>query len=271
MNTTAPSPAAADQPAKPRLHFKLPTFRVGFQKQMDALKAYAVLSENGTKPVHYTRISEMIKIHEANVSSMNPFFLEIGLILKASNGYLPSAAVLDYNRARSWNPDTAALKLAPVIGQTWFGQELTQRLQFRELSEDEAIQVLADVSNAGPETKPQLRVLIEFCEATKIIERANGQLRLPPIVGTPIIETESTRIETEALPPCPVPLPQPQSSAPQSAPSVAPARDTHGVGGVAFDVSINVSMAEMKDWSPERITAFFTGIAQVLAAKNQSS
>jgi hypothetical protein len=40
-------------------------------------------------------------------------------------------------------------------------------------------------------------------------------------------------------------------------------------GAMNFDISINVSMAEMRDWTPDRITAFFAGIAQVLAAKNQ--
>src|SRR4051812_863272 len=96
---------------KSRLTKKLPTFRVGPAKQLDALRAYAVLSENGTKPVHYSRIAEIIKVHEANVSSMNPFFVENGLIIKAHNGYLPSPQVLEYDRAYSWKPETAAQKL----------------------------------------------------------------------------------------------------------------------------------------------------------------
>jgi len=40
--------------------------------------------------------------------------------------------------------------------------------------------------------------------------------------------------------------------------------------GVAFDVRLQVDMAEMATWSPDRITAFFGGIAAVLAAKNAS-
>src|SRR5690606_32424101 len=84
--------------ARPRLTKKLPTFRVGFAKQMDALRAYAVLSEGGKKPVHYTRIADIIKVHEANVSSMNPFFLENGLIEKNGNGYIPAPDVVEYSR-----------------------------------------------------------------------------------------------------------------------------------------------------------------------------
>ncbi|MCC8983085.1 hypothetical protein [Bradyrhizobium acaciae] len=273
MNTTAPSPAGPDQAAKPRLRFKLPTFRVGFAKQMDALRAYAILSDNGTKAVHYSRIAEVIKVHEANVSSMNPFFLEIGLIAKAANGYVPTPAVLDYNRAHAWNADTAAVRLAPLLRNTWFGQELSQRLLFRSIGEEEAIQILADASTAGPEAKPQLRILIDFCESAKIIERANGALKLLPVSAQAHegesaswpFQTQETELPPSPLPPPPPPLPTftpPPSASPMSAPQNA--------GGIGLDVSINVSMAEMKDWSPERITAFFTGIAQVLAAKNQS-
>lgn len=282
MNTTAPSPPPADQTAKRSLRYKLPTFRVGFQKQMEALKAYAILSENGSKPVHYTRIAEVIKVHEANVSSMNPFFLEIGLVIKAHNGYLPSGAVLDYNRARSWNEETAPHKLAPLIRQTWFCQELTQRLQFRDLTESEALQALADLANATGEAKPQLRILLDFCEATKIIDRANGVLKLLPVSnGSAEIESSSAAAQPE---PPPMPPPPPWAAVPPPSPVPAqpePSRSMfaetgsykstggQSAGSMNFDISINVNMTEMKEWTPERITAFFAGIAQVLAAKNQ--
>jgi hypothetical protein len=36
---------------------------------------------------------------------------------------------------------------------------------------------------------------------------------------------------------------------------------------VQFHVSVKVDMAEFAGWSADRITAFFGGIAQVLAAK----
>lgn len=239
-----------------QLSRKLPTFRVGFSKQMDALRAYAHLSENGTKPVHYTRVAEIIKIHEANVSSMNPFFLENGLILKASNGHLPSSAVLDYSRAYSWNPDTAAAQLRPLIADTWFGIDLINHLTFRMLSEDSAIETLAAKCGAGPEAKPQLRILLDFCEAAGIIARANGQITLAAVIGPPDLERslDSPAVVDPVTEPKPTPLDQPTKRTSD--------------GGITYDVSISVSMAEMKDWTPDRITAFFAGIAQVLAAKN---
>lgn len=37
-------------------------------------------------------------------------------------------------------------------------------------------------------------------------------------------------------------------------------------GMIAFYISVRVDVAAMKDWEPERITAFFAGIAQAKAA-----
>lgn len=39
---------------------------------------------------------------------------------------------------------------------------------------------------------------------------------------------------------------------------------------IEFSVNINVSMAEFTQWSPERIAAFFEGVAQVLTAQGSS-
>ena len=39
-------------------------------------------------------------------------------------------------------------------------------------------------------------------------------------------------------------------------------------GVIALYVSIKVDVAALKDWSPERIEAFFSGIAQVRAAEH---
>ena len=107
---------------------------------------------------------------------MNPFFMESGFIEKRPGGYMPCAAVLEYNRAYSWDKDTAGHKLAPVIRDTWFGQELTQRLQFGSMDEDTAIKLFADKCNAGPEVRGQLRTLIDFCEVAGLVRHDGSQI-----------------------------------------------------------------------------------------------
>lgn len=252
--------AAPPPDTKTRLTHKLPTYRAGFAKHMDCLRAYAVLSEGGTKAVHYVKIADIIKLHEANVSSMNPFFQECGFIEKQAGGYVPHAAVVEYNRAHQWNPENAAEKLGGLVLASWFGQALSQRLQFRPMTEDEAIEMLAAECNAGPEMKGQLRMLIEFAEASGVVRREGGQLFA--LRGTPVAQTEPVVLSTIASPRVtPESFPAPAAAASQAA---SPAG-----GAINFQVSVNVDLAQMKGWSADRIAAFFAGIAQVLAAQEK--
>jgi hypothetical protein len=241
---------------------KLPTFRVGLSKQLDALRAYAVLSENGTKAVHYTKVAEIIKVHEANVSSMNPFFFESGFIERQQGGgFMPVSAIIDYNRAFSWNPETAGAKLAPVVSATWFGMAIVRRLQFRAMTEEEAVEVLASECMAGPDSRLQLRMLLDYCETAGIVLRENGQLRIP----REPVQPSSAPIASSPAPPEPV----------AAAVGMAGSRPAFygggqaspAEGGINFQVSIHVDLAEMKAWPADRIAAFFAGMAQVLAAQ----
>jgi hypothetical protein len=253
-------PIAGD--AKPRPTKKLPTFRVGYEKQMDALRAYAVLSENGTKGVHYGKIADIIKVHEANVSSMNPFFVEVGFIEKREPGYMPTAPVIEYNRQYSWNQETAAQKLAPIIANSWFGQALGHRLQFRAMTEEQAIETLAAECGAGPEAKPQLRMLLDYCQSAGLLERNNGQVSMPAM---PWLKTPAAQ-EPEPAPSSPPP--QPASPGPTTRPAPSVVLTPGQESSIHLNIGIEVNLAEMKDWPADRIAAFFAGIAQVLAAKN---
>ena len=42
-------------------------------------------------------------------------------------------------------------------------------------------------------------------------------------------------------------------------------------GQIAFHVSVRVNVNEMETWEPDRIKAFFGGISQVLAAKDNNT
>ncbi len=258
--SAAPAERSAPAPAetKTRLTKKLPTFRASFTKHMDCLRAYAVLSKSGAEPVHYIKISDMIKLHEANVSSMNPFFVESGFIEKQAGGYMPHAAVIEYNRQHQWNPENAAHKLAPVILAAWYGQALSQRLQFRPMTDDEAVEMLAGECNAGPESRGQLKMLIELCESAGILRRDGGQLF--------VLKAEAQR----EVPPIPAARVTPESFPAQagSAQPHTPAMfGAPTAGAINLQFSINVDMADMKGWSADRIGALFAGIAQVLAAQ----
>ncbi|MBT9444416.1 MAG: hypothetical protein IV086_01815 [Hyphomonadaceae bacterium] len=245
---------AGGQDVRSRLSKKLPSSRLGFSKQIEVLRAFGILSAGGSATVHYSKAAEMIGAHESNVSTTNPFFVENGFLEKSGNGHLPSSAVLDFSRQHSWNPERAPSKLAPLVSKTWFARAILPKLDFRRLSEEEAIEVLAEECSAEPDAKSQIRTLIEYLEFSGLLRRENGQL--VPIKDAPLPPSEAIR-------------PPDDHSAPLSQPD-APAKAS-SAGQVSFQVSINVDMAELSGWPADRIAAFFSGMAQVIAAKNKGS
>jgi hypothetical protein len=151
--------------------------------------------------------------------------------------------------------------LAPLIGNTWFGDRMRSRLLFSPMSQDEMIADLAAQIAAPPEFKPQIESLIDFAVLAGVVKRDGTQLTagdtaqkgpestMPPRTEKPITDT-----------PDPSAAPTPRSG------NVA-SGFMSSEGGVQFHVAIKVDMKEMGGWSPDRISAFFAGLAQVLAAK----
>lgn len=237
------------RPTKP-----LPTDRIAFTKQLDILRAYAVAHESTGKPVTNTEIGAIVKMAASTVPHANSFFAdpEIGLLVKADGGYLPSPATVAFHRAYAWKAETAAHKLAPAFQQMWFAQAILPRLGFRPMDEREAIAVLAEASAATPDYEGQLDLALQFLAAVGLIEREGGQVKALRAVAP---EPEPAPLPT--VDPKPVPTRGVETKFARSNDS----------DGVHFNVSIHVDMKEMGGWTPERIAAFFAGFAQVLAAK----
>jgi hypothetical protein len=239
------------RPTKP-----LPTDRIAFPKQLDILRAYAVAHETTGRPVTNAEIGNIVKMAASTVPHANSFFSdpEIGLLIKAEGGHVPSPAVIAFHRAFAWNPEAATHKFAPAFQAMWFSQVLMPRLAFRSMEEREAIRVLAEACGATPEYESQLSLVLAFLEAAGMIEREGGQVRAIKSVG-PAIEPA---VPAVALPEVLAP--------PTRGLETTFVRPTTG-DGVHFNLSIDVDMKEMATWAPDRIAAFFAGFAQVLAAK----
>lgn len=162
---------------KPRPIKTLPTDRVGFQRQMEILRAYAVNGESG-QSVTNEQVAAVVNIAAQSVSLCNMFFVEVGLLQRGDGGYIPSQEVLEFSRAHEWDPDNAAKKLAPAIEKSWFATTLIPVLKFRPLEDRDAIMKLAEASSASTDYEPQLRMILEYLAIAGIIIRENGQNRL---------------------------------------------------------------------------------------------
>jgi hypothetical protein len=252
----SPVSAPAGRPTR-----TLPTERVQFQKQLNVIRAYAAVSGPTGKAVGLTEVANVTKLNASTVSLCNAFFADVGFIEKnAAGSYVPSSEVMSFLRAYQWNPDTAALKLAPLLRRTWFAQALMPKLAMGSVEEAEAIRDLADESSAGPKYRPQLELLIDYLEASGVVRRDGGLLR----EGSRTESLDEARNETATTASNMSPEPKETRAA---AISTAFAQPTEGV--VQFHVSVRVDMAEFANWKADRIASFFGGIAQVLAAKGQ--
>ena len=169
----------------------------------------------------------------------------------------PSAEVVAFNVAHQWNPETASRKLGPLLAKTWFADALLPRLSFRAVEEREALGILAEASNAAPEFEPHLRLLLSYLDAAGLAQQ-DGQVIKPVKAATLTAAATSTPSpDAREAPP----------SAPRPTTAVATGFSTPTEGVVQFHVSVKVDMKEFAGWAPDRIAAFFAGIAQVLAAK----
>jgi hypothetical protein len=255
----APKPArAAASAAKPSKF--LPTDRITFSRQLDVLRGWAAASGPNSKIVSNDDVGRIVKMAGSTLSMNNAFYSQSGLLLKADGGYTPAPEVFSFLRAYEWSPESAATKLAPILNKTWFADELLPKLAFGPLTADEAIQRLADACTAGPDYRSQLRFLLDYLGSAGLIEWDGNQVRKG---AASMPATTSTGPSTDIVQTPSNPPPSAQESPKRTAPTFFGTTE----GAVNFNVSVRVDMGEFASWKPERITAFFGGMAQVLAAK----
>lgn len=242
--------ASTPQQPRPKLSKSLPTDRITFNRQLEVLKAWASSSVPQGKTVTNAEAAKLIDLNPSTISLANPFFSSVNLLSENDNGYVPAPEVFAYLRALEWNPDTAAQKLQQLFLDSWFWQKLHPTLRFKPVSEESALAMLADESNASPEHKPRLKLLLEYLITVGLIQRDGEMLKL-------VRENASASEPAKEVSTSPAPPKQNVTT------SFAQSQE----GAINFHISVRVNMEEFSTWRPDRITAFFGGIAQMLAAK----
>ncbi len=174
----------------------LPSDRLAFEKQLAALRAFAVVYEaNGNKPVSNEEAGKIINMSGNTVVVTNGFFSDVRLLLrpKDSAAMVPSSETLAYYKAFEWDQNTAGEKLKPVFEKCWFSEVLVPRLKFRPYEEREALTVLAEACSASKEYEPRLQVLLDFMVFSGVVVRDGSQIKsagarlpeAPPEVAKP--------------------------------------------------------------------------------------
>jgi hypothetical protein len=235
----------------------LPTDRITITRQLDLLRAWAAASSPAGKTVSNSDVADMVKMKASTVSLANPFFASVGFLQKSEGGYIPSPDVVAYHRAAEYS-EFPSHKLAELVRDSWFGAALLPKLAYRALSENEALGVLHDASQAACDYRPQIKMLLEYLIAGGVAQREGDFIK----AAKPAFEFGPSSSPQE---------PQQRASEPdatvQPKQNIATAYAASPEGGISFHISVKVTMEQFATWKPERITAFFAGIAQMLAAK----
>jgi hypothetical protein len=255
-NAVEAATASTSSKKKSKPTKSLPTERITFAKQLSLLRAYAVASGAAGKVATNKEAADIVEMVESTTSMANAFFVDVGFLQRADGGFLPAQEVVGFARAFEWNPETASHKLQPLIARAWFSEALVPKLSFRTLTEDQAIADLADAAAAGPDYKVQLRLLLDYMEAAGMVQRDGNMVKMIKTAASPLVPPSDKPATGDT---------GKESVTPKGSVSTLFAQPTEGV--VQFHVSVKVDMKEFAGWEPGRITAFFGGIAQVLAAK----
>ncbi|MFW9800259.1 MAG: hypothetical protein ACFFD9_07480, partial [Candidatus Thorarchaeota archaeon] len=74
----------------------VPTSGVRFEDQVRVVRAYVVLSNNGTVPVHLKEVKGITRLARSQISGLNSFMVMLGLLEHVSRGhYKPTTAAVN--------------------------------------------------------------------------------------------------------------------------------------------------------------------------------
>lgn len=262
----APTPKATAKPhelhpTQPRRGNRpLPTDRIAFAKQLDLLRAYDAASGIERKPVSLTVVGQIAGVTAATASLANGFFVDVKLIQKveSTKQFIPSQAVHEFALAHEWDRKLSAAKLGPVLRESWAYVALLPALRYSpSITQNEAVRLLAEACGATPDYRTQLLLVLQYLEAAGLLFRDGQNLRRGEITVT-VDPGGSGEVAPVLAPEKPV-----------SASRVGGGSGSGGrpEGAIRFAVSVNIDLAEMRGWSPDRIAKLFEGISKVIAAK----
>jgi hypothetical protein len=175
-------PGPSTRSYKPKPLRSLPTDRVGLDRQLVILRAYAKASAAADgQAVSNAEVAKYADLHAGSISVCNQFWNDIGLLAREGNRNRPDESVIDFDQASEWNAEKAGLKLARPLEATWFAQALTRKLALKaSISRTEAVEFLAEEARAGKEYRLQLEMLLEYLRIAGLIVVEGTDITRPP-------------------------------------------------------------------------------------------
>ncbi len=158
----------------------LPSDRLGFDKQLAALRAFGVAYEtNGGRPVKNSEAGSILNMSENTIVVTNAFFNEAKLVTrqKEEQAFVPTAETMAYCKAHEWDPFTAGEKLKGAFEKCWFADAVLPRLKFRPHEENEVLTLLADACGASKDYVARVKMLLEYMVFAGLVIREGSMIK----------------------------------------------------------------------------------------------
>jgi hypothetical protein len=168
------------RPQKQRAEKGLPTDRMTFDKQVEALRCIAQISGNGKRPVTALDLSAAVGLKGGTGGLSNKFFRDSGWIAFAGRGeYAAADPLVEYHRHLNVDPQDlrgARHHLAASARNSWYWGVLEPMLE-GGVRQTMALHTLSKEAGANDHTH-QLLLLLEWVEWLGLIRR-EGDLVFP--------------------------------------------------------------------------------------------
>jgi hypothetical protein len=181
--TSGPPKNSAPKPApKQRAEQALPTDRLNFDKQVQALRSVAQLSGNGRRPVTAEEQSSALGL-KGNVGGLsNRFFKDSGWLESAGRGmYVPTEPLVRFHRHLGIQPDDlegARAILAETVKSSWYWIEIGQMLEGDGILQSGVLHLLGNAAGAAPNHTPQLVLIIDWLVWLGLVVRDGDRVKL---------------------------------------------------------------------------------------------
>lgn len=247
-------------PNKTRPKFPVPTDRMKFDTQIQALRTICKASDNGSKPVDAETMASLMGLSAATAPLNNAFYIDLGLVEKAGKGeYKPSETALQFTNKWAFNKEEAPALLAPAFQSSWFFAPVKQKLELDgEATINQLVETLAMRAGTDDSYSTQYTFLLEWLKFVGLITIDSNTVRLtstdisiaePEPDGDTVVEFTTTPVQ-EA----------PRNDASRMLPAASPPV-------VSFSVDVSLTAADLAELSPEQIRTLFEGVGQIQAIK----
>lgn len=257
----------------PRTARPLPTDRLKFETQVEALKALAISSDFGSRSVAPEDMAPMMSVAATTAGLNNAFFIDSGLATREGRGrYKPTETANLFARKHSFDAKEAGKVLRESLAETWYFAAVKQRLTMGTATRPQMIETLAHAANATKERQVQLSNLLDWLDYAGLIDASGANISL--LGGDDAATTDATNggladDEEQTKPPgSSIKGAQTPADSASARSTTSPGRsERQGDAVLAFSFDFALTGDELAKLSPDQIKSLFESVGTVMALK----